>query len=156
MGNEGAQRSVAVHLGRLLHGAEEKHGGAELDKLRHNKRPRPGEQTEKILDSMETPESKCAKAEVKRSSEEGGNSEELFDAAVLIRACVLQEQGNLLELVCCKSKEIREGLCAARARKFDLCAPSLGSDYSEEEAMMLLNLALLCTSLSPSGEHDPW
>ncbi|KAL9271645.1 putative LRR receptor-like serine/threonine-protein kinase [Drosera capensis] len=43
-------------------------------------------------------------------------------------ACVLQEQGNLLELV----------------------DPSLGSDYSEEEAMMLLNLALLCTSLSPS------
>ncbi|GAB2284346.1 hypothetical protein Dimus_018803, partial [Dionaea muscipula] len=43
-------------------------------------------------------------------------------------AYVLQEQGNLLELV----------------------DPSLGSDYSEEEAMILLNLALLCTNPSPT------
>ncbi|GAB2284351.1 hypothetical protein Dimus_018807 [Dionaea muscipula] len=43
-------------------------------------------------------------------------------------AYVLHEQGNLLELV----------------------DPSLGSDYSEEEAMILLNLALLCTNPSPT------
>ncbi|KAF8391184.1 hypothetical protein HHK36_023486 [Tetracentron sinense] len=43
-------------------------------------------------------------------------------------ACVLQEQGNLLELV----------------------DPSLGSKYSEEEALRMLNLALLCTNLSPT------
>ncbi|XP_058100934.1 probable LRR receptor-like serine/threonine-protein kinase At1g53440 isoform X3 [Magnolia sinica] len=43
-------------------------------------------------------------------------------------AYVLQEQGNLLELV----------------------DPSLGSDYSEEEALRMLNLALLCTNPSPS------
>ncbi|KAI9385735.1 hypothetical protein POPTR_011G106400v4 [Populus trichocarpa] len=43
-------------------------------------------------------------------------------------AYVLQEQGNLLELV----------------------DPNLGSNYSEEEAMRMLNLALLCTNPSPS------
>ncbi|PKI54260.1 hypothetical protein CRG98_025320, partial [Punica granatum] len=43
-------------------------------------------------------------------------------------AYVLQEQGNLLELV----------------------DPSLGSNYSEEEAMRMLNLALLCTNPSPT------
>ncbi|KAK3424533.1 hypothetical protein EUGRSUZ_F01306 [Eucalyptus grandis] len=43
-------------------------------------------------------------------------------------ACVLQEQGNVLELV----------------------DPRLGSDYSKEEAMRMLNLALLCTNLSPT------
>ncbi|XP_058103388.1 uncharacterized protein LOC131246945 [Magnolia sinica] len=43
-------------------------------------------------------------------------------------AYVLQEQGILLELV----------------------DPSLGLDYSEEEALRMLNLALLCTNPSPS------
>ncbi|KAI4306050.1 hypothetical protein L6164_029362 [Bauhinia variegata] len=43
-------------------------------------------------------------------------------------AYVLQERGNLLELV----------------------DPSLGSDYSSEEAMMMLNVALLCTNASPT------
>ncbi|KAF7836623.1 putative LRR receptor-like serine/threonine-protein kinase [Senna tora] len=43
-------------------------------------------------------------------------------------AYVLQEQGNLLELV----------------------DPSLGSSYSEEEAMRMLQLALLCTNPSPT------
>ncbi|KAL2326829.1 hypothetical protein Fmac_020256 [Flemingia macrophylla] len=43
-------------------------------------------------------------------------------------AYVLQEQGNLLELV----------------------DPSLGSEYSPEEAMRMLSLALLCTNPSPT------
>ncbi|KAK3428065.1 hypothetical protein EUGRSUZ_F04177 [Eucalyptus grandis] len=43
-------------------------------------------------------------------------------------AYVLQEQGNVLELV----------------------DPRLGSDYSKEEAMRMLNLALLCTNPSPT------
>ncbi|XP_022634521.1 probable LRR receptor-like serine/threonine-protein kinase At1g53430 isoform X2 [Vigna radiata var. radiata] len=43
-------------------------------------------------------------------------------------AYVLQEQGNLLELV----------------------DPSLGSNYSQEEAMRMLSLALLCTNPSPT------
>ncbi|XP_030518422.2 probable LRR receptor-like serine/threonine-protein kinase At1g53440 isoform X2 [Rhodamnia argentea] len=43
-------------------------------------------------------------------------------------AYVLQEQGNVLELV----------------------DPRLGSDYSEEEAARMLNLALLCTNPSPT------
>ncbi|CAA3012107.1 probable LRR receptor-like serine threonine-kinase At1g53430 [Olea europaea subsp. europaea] len=43
-------------------------------------------------------------------------------------AYVLQEQGNLLDLV----------------------DPTLGSKYSEEEAMRMLNLALLCTNPSPT------
>ncbi|KAK7313164.1 hypothetical protein VNO77_37639 [Canavalia gladiata] len=43
-------------------------------------------------------------------------------------AYVLQEQGNLLELV----------------------DPSLGSNYSPEEAMRMLSLALLCTNPSPT------
>ncbi|XP_034678460.1 probable LRR receptor-like serine/threonine-protein kinase At1g53440 [Vitis riparia] len=43
-------------------------------------------------------------------------------------AYVLHEQGNLLELV----------------------DPSLGSNYSEEEVMGMLNLALLCTNQSPT------
>ncbi|KAK2969077.1 hypothetical protein RJ640_021116, partial [Escallonia rubra] len=43
-------------------------------------------------------------------------------------AYVLQEQGKLLELV-------------------DTC---LGSNYSKEEAMTMLNLALLCTNISPT------
>ncbi|XP_022717347.1 probable LRR receptor-like serine/threonine-protein kinase At1g53440 isoform X1 [Durio zibethinus] len=43
-------------------------------------------------------------------------------------AYVLQEQGNLLELV----------------------DPSLGSKYSKEEALRMLNLALLCTNPSPT------
>ncbi|KAI4308055.1 hypothetical protein L6164_031173 [Bauhinia variegata] len=43
-------------------------------------------------------------------------------------AYVLQERGNLLELV----------------------DPTLGSDYSSEEAMMMLNVALLCTNASPT------
>nr|XP_029120078.1 probable LRR receptor-like serine/threonine-protein kinase At1g53440 isoform X2 [Elaeis guineensis] len=47
---------------------------------------------------------------------------------LLDRACVLQEQGNLLELV----------------------DPSLGSNYSKEEALQMLNLALLCANPSPT------
>ncbi|XP_056173118.1 probable LRR receptor-like serine/threonine-protein kinase At1g53440 [Syzygium oleosum] len=43
-------------------------------------------------------------------------------------AYVLQEQGNVLELM----------------------DPRLGSDYSEEEAIRMLNLALLCTNPSPT------
>ncbi|KAL6506870.1 hypothetical protein OROHE_022307 [Orobanche hederae] len=43
-------------------------------------------------------------------------------------ACVLQEQGHLLDLV----------------------DPSLGSDYSKEEALMMLNVSLLCANLSPT------
>lgn len=43
-------------------------------------------------------------------------------------AYVLQERGNLLELV----------------------DPNLGSEYSPEEAMVMLNVALLCTNASPS------
>ncbi|KAF2314440.1 hypothetical protein GH714_026392 [Hevea brasiliensis] len=43
-------------------------------------------------------------------------------------AYVLQEQGNLLELV----------------------DPNLGSNYSKQEAMSMLNLALLCTNPSPT------
>ncbi|KAJ6301641.1 hypothetical protein OIU77_015866 [Salix suchowensis] len=46
----------------------------------------------------------------------------------LYQAYVLQEQGNLLELV----------------------DPGLGSDYSKIEAMRMLNLALLCTNPSPT------
>lgn len=45
-----------------------------------------------------------------------------------LKAYVLQEQGNLLELV----------------------DPSLGSSYSSEEAMRMLNMALLCTNPSPT------
>ncbi|XP_023525944.1 probable LRR receptor-like serine/threonine-protein kinase At1g53440 [Cucurbita pepo subsp. pepo] len=43
-------------------------------------------------------------------------------------AFVLQEEGNLLELV----------------------DPNLGSDYSKEEVVRMLHIALLCTNLSPS------
>uniref|UniRef100_A0A1J3I247 non-specific serine/threonine protein kinase n=1 Tax=Noccaea caerulescens TaxID=107243 RepID=A0A1J3I247_NOCCA len=43
-------------------------------------------------------------------------------------AYVLQERGSLLELV----------------------DPTLGSDYSEEEAMLMLNVALMCTNASPT------
>lgn len=43
-------------------------------------------------------------------------------------AYVLQERGSLLELV----------------------DPALGSDYSSEEAMVMLNVALLCTNASPT------
>lgn len=45
-----------------------------------------------------------------------------------LKAYVLQEQGNLLELV----------------------DPTLGSSYSSEEAMRMLELALLCTNPSPT------
>ncbi|KAL6975582.1 hypothetical protein U1Q18_024374 [Sarracenia purpurea var. burkii] len=45
-----------------------------------------------------------------------------------LKAYVLQEQGNLLELV----------------------DPSLGSNYSKEEAMNMLNIGLLCTNPSPT------
>ncbi|KAJ6376287.1 hypothetical protein OIU76_025421 [Salix suchowensis] len=47
---------------------------------------------------------------------------------MIFNAYVLQEQGNLLELV----------------------DPRLGSNYSEEEARRMLNLVLLCTNPSPS------
>ncbi|KFK43087.1 hypothetical protein AALP_AA1G077600 [Arabis alpina] len=43
-------------------------------------------------------------------------------------AYVLQEKGSLLELV----------------------DPTLGTDYSEEEAMLMLNVALMCTNASPT------
>ncbi|CAK9160224.1 unnamed protein product [Ilex paraguariensis] len=43
-------------------------------------------------------------------------------------AYVLQERGSLLELV----------------------DPDLGSEYSSEEAMVMLNVALLCTNASPT------
>uniref|UniRef100_A0A0E0M044 non-specific serine/threonine protein kinase n=1 Tax=Oryza punctata TaxID=4537 RepID=A0A0E0M044_ORYPU len=43
-------------------------------------------------------------------------------------ACVLHERGNLLELV----------------------DPELGSDYSPEEALLMLNVALLCTNAAPT------
>ncbi|MQL73163.1 hypothetical protein Taro_005511 [Colocasia esculenta] len=52
--------------------------------------------------------------------------EDLF--YLLDRAYVLQEQGNLLELV----------------------DPSLGANYSMEEAQQMLNLALVCTNPSPT------
>lgn len=45
-----------------------------------------------------------------------------------IQAYVLQERGNLLELV----------------------DPNLGSEYSSEEAIVMLNVALLCTNASPT------
>lgn len=45
-----------------------------------------------------------------------------------MKAYVLQEQGNLLELV----------------------DPSLGSHYPEEEAKRMLNIGLLCTNPSPT------
>lgn len=41
---------------------------------------------------------------------------------------MLQERGNLLELV----------------------DPALGSEYSSEEAMVLLNVALMCTNAAPT------
>ena len=47
---------------------------------------------------------------------------------ILLKAYVLQERGSLLELV----------------------DPSLGSKYSKEEVMTMLNLALLCTNPSPT------
>lgn len=47
---------------------------------------------------------------------------------VFCQAYVLQERGNLLELV----------------------DPALGSEYSSEEAMIMLNVALLCTNASPT------
>lgn len=47
---------------------------------------------------------------------------------ISLKAYVLQEQGNLLDLV----------------------DPSLGSKYSSEEAMRMLQLALLCTNPSPT------
>lgn len=40
----------------------------------------------------------------------------------------MQERGSLLELV----------------------DPTLGSDYTEEEAMLMLNVALMCTNASPT------
>nr|CAD1834014.1 unnamed protein product [Ananas comosus var. bracteatus] len=43
-------------------------------------------------------------------------------------ACVLQERGTLLELV----------------------DPNLGSEYSKEEALLMLNVALLCANASPT------
>lgn len=47
---------------------------------------------------------------------------------ILFQAYVLQERGSLLELV----------------------DPDLGSEYSTEEAMVMLNVALLCTNASPT------
>lgn len=46
----------------------------------------------------------------------------------ILQASVLQEKGSLLELV----------------------DPALGSDYSSEEALVMLNVALLCTNASPT------
>lgn len=47
---------------------------------------------------------------------------------VICQAYVLRERGSLLELV----------------------DPALGSEYSSEEAMVMLNVALLCTNASPT------
>lgn len=47
---------------------------------------------------------------------------------MLFQAYVLQERGSLLELV----------------------DPSLGSNFSSEEAILMLNVALLCTNASPT------
>jgi len=52
----------------------------------------------------------------------------IFPHDISWKAYVLHERHNLLELV----------------------DPRLGSSYSKEEAMKMLNLALLCTNLSPS------
>ncbi|XP_059664213.1 probable LRR receptor-like serine/threonine-protein kinase At1g53440 [Cornus florida] len=49
-----------------------------------------------------------------------------FGVVLLETACILQERGNLLELV----------------------DPRIGSNYSKEEAMRILNLSLLCTNAS--------
>ncbi|KAL5206639.1 hypothetical protein ABZP36_034848 [Zizania latifolia] len=46
----------------------------------------------------------------------------------VLQACVLHERGTLLELV----------------------DPDLGSDYSAEEALLMLNVALLCTNAAPT------
>ncbi|KAF3323791.1 putative LRR receptor-like serine/threonine-protein kinase [Carex littledalei] len=46
----------------------------------------------------------------------------------VIEACVLQQRGTLLELV----------------------DPSLGQEYPKEEALLMLNVALLCTNASPT------
>ena len=45
----------------------------------------------------------------------------------MFQACVLHERGTLLELV----------------------DPDLGSNYSTEEALLMLNVALLCTTAAP-------
>lgn len=47
---------------------------------------------------------------------------------LVFQAYVLQERGNLLELV----------------------DPALGSEYSSQEAMILLNVGLLCTNAAPT------
>lgn len=46
----------------------------------------------------------------------------------VLQACVLQERGTLLELV----------------------DSDLGSNYSTEEALLVLNVALLCTTAAPT------
>jgi hypothetical protein len=46
----------------------------------------------------------------------------------VLQACVLQERGSLLELV----------------------DSDLGSNYSTEEALLVLNVALLCTTATPT------
>ena len=51
-----------------------------------------------------------------------------FSPLLVNQACVLQEKGTLLELV----------------------DPELGSEYCEEEALIMLNVALLCTNASPT------
>lgn len=51
-----------------------------------------------------------------------------LDRFFSLQAYVLQEQGKLLDLV----------------------DPILGSNYSKEEALRLLNMALLCTNISPT------
>ena len=49
-------------------------------------------------------------------------------ASLKFQACVLHERGTLLELV----------------------DPDLGSNYSTEEALLMLNVALLCTNAAPT------
>lgn len=51
-----------------------------------------------------------------------------FYVCFLMQAYVLQEQGNLLELV----------------------DPSLGSKFSKQDAMRMINVSLLCTNPSPT------
>lgn len=55
-------------------------------------------------------------------------NDKFFVACNDLQAYVLQEQGKLLELV----------------------DPSLGTNYSEQEVLNMLNLSLACTNISPS------
>ncbi|CAK7351861.1 unnamed protein product [Dovyalis caffra] len=64
----------------------------------------------------------------KLDEEENSHISTRIAGTIVSEAYVLHERNSLLELV----------------------DPSIGSSYSREEAMMMLNLALLCTNLSPT------